>query len=103
GVQQWLSHPKLSMVLRGVHSVLVEEYGLPTWGSYLVCSCYHFSRGTPWFGKESQRIMKCVSRCPPSHLVQVNKANGGEKILFQEQTRQSGCAGWANQVHIFWI
>ncbi|CAL4065164.1 unnamed protein product, partial [Meganyctiphanes norvegica] len=27
---------KLSMVLRGVHSVLVEEYGLPTWGSYLV-------------------------------------------------------------------
>lgn len=24
------------MVLRSVHSVLVEEYGLPTWGSYLV-------------------------------------------------------------------
>lgn len=27
---------QLSMVLRSVHSVLVEDYGLPTWGSYLV-------------------------------------------------------------------
>ena len=24
------------MVLRNVHSVLIEDYGLPTWGSYLV-------------------------------------------------------------------
>lgn len=31
-----LSFLQLSMVLRSVHSVLVEEYGLPTWGSYLV-------------------------------------------------------------------
>ena len=27
---------QLSMVLRSVHSKLVEVYGLPTWGSYLV-------------------------------------------------------------------
>jgi len=27
---------KLSMVLRNVHSVLVKDYGLPEWGSYLI-------------------------------------------------------------------
>ncbi|MCL4136558.1 UNVERIFIED_CONTAM: hypothetical protein GTU68_065919 [Idotea baltica] len=27
---------KFSMVLRGVHTALVEEYGFPTWASYLV-------------------------------------------------------------------
>lgn len=27
---------KLSMVLRGFHSVLVKDYGLPEWGSYLI-------------------------------------------------------------------
>lgn len=27
---------KLSQVLRSIHSQLMEEYGLPTWGSYLI-------------------------------------------------------------------
>ncbi|XP_046400250.1 thioredoxin-related transmembrane protein 1-like [Ischnura elegans] len=27
---------KLSMVLRSIHTKLMEEYGLPTWGSYLI-------------------------------------------------------------------
>lgn len=29
---------KLSQVLRQVHNMLMEEYGLPSWGSYLIFS-----------------------------------------------------------------
>lgn len=46
---------KLSMVLRGVHSVLVEEYGLPTWGSYLV-----FALATIMVGALLGLILVCI-------------------------------------------
>merc|ERR1711962_1462218 len=46
---------KLSMVLRGVHSVLVEEYGLPTWGSYLV-----FALATILVGALLGLVLVCI-------------------------------------------
>ncbi|KAK7053114.1 Thioredoxin-related transmembrane protein 1 [Halocaridina rubra] len=46
---------KLSMVLRGVHSVLVEDYGLPTWGSYLV-----FALATILVGAVLGLILVCI-------------------------------------------
>lgn len=46
---------KLSMVLRSVHSVLVEDYGLPTWGSYLV-----FALATILVGALLGLILVCV-------------------------------------------
>uniref|UniRef100_A0A0P4W2K1 Thioredoxin-related transmembrane protein 1 n=1 Tax=Scylla olivacea TaxID=85551 RepID=A0A0P4W2K1_SCYOL len=46
---------KLSMVLRSVHSVLVEEYGLPTWGSYLV-----FALATILVGALLGLILVCI-------------------------------------------
>ncbi|XP_066938207.1 thioredoxin-related transmembrane protein 1-like [Macrobrachium rosenbergii] len=46
---------KLSMVLRGIHSVLVEEYGLPTWGSYLV-----FALATVVVGALLGLILVCI-------------------------------------------
>lgn len=30
---------KLSQLLRNIHSRLMEDYGLPTWGSYLIFAC----------------------------------------------------------------
>ncbi|XP_069996598.1 thioredoxin-related transmembrane protein 1 [Penaeus vannamei] len=46
---------KLSMVLRGVHSVLVEDYLLPTWGSYLV-----FALATILVGALLGLILVCI-------------------------------------------
>ncbi|XP_068221188.1 thioredoxin-related transmembrane protein 1-like [Palaemon carinicauda] len=46
---------KLSMVLRGIHSLLVEEYGLPTWGSYLV-----FALATVVVGALLGLILVCI-------------------------------------------
>lgn len=46
---------KLSMVLRSVHSVLVEDYGLPTWGSYLV-----FALATILVGALLGLILVCI-------------------------------------------
>ncbi|KAG0718241.1 Thioredoxin-related transmembrane protein 1 [Chionoecetes opilio] len=46
---------KLSMVLRSFHSVLVEEYGLPTWGSYLV-----FALATILVGALLGLILVCI-------------------------------------------
>ncbi|KAK4313409.1 hypothetical protein Pmani_015243 [Petrolisthes manimaculis] len=46
---------KLSMVLRSVHSVLVEDYGLPTWGSYLV-----FALATIFVGALLGLVLVCI-------------------------------------------
>lgn len=27
---------KISMALRGIHNILVEDYGIPYWGSYIL-------------------------------------------------------------------
>ncbi|KAK7872452.1 hypothetical protein R5R35_014247 [Gryllus longicercus] len=46
---------KLSQLLRTVHNNLMEEYGLPTWGSYLIFAC-----GTIVIGALLGLILVCI-------------------------------------------
>ncbi|XP_045457236.1 thioredoxin-related transmembrane protein 1-like [Melitaea cinxia] len=46
---------KLSQALRGVHNMLMETYGLPTWGSYLI-----FAVGTIFIGALLGLILVCI-------------------------------------------
>nr|CAD7413817.1 unnamed protein product [Timema poppensis] len=46
---------KLSQVLRTVHNTLMEEYGLPTWGSYLI-----FAVATIFIGALLGLMLVCV-------------------------------------------
>ncbi|CAH0718422.1 unnamed protein product, partial [Brenthis ino] len=46
---------KLSQALRGVHNMLMETYGLPTWGSYLI-----FAVATIFIGALLGLILVCI-------------------------------------------
>ncbi|XP_049882330.1 thioredoxin-related transmembrane protein 1-like [Pectinophora gossypiella] len=46
---------KLSQVLRSVHTMLMEQYGLPTWGSYLI-----FAIGTILIGALLGLLLVCI-------------------------------------------
>lgn len=65
---------KLSQLLRAVHNRLMEEYGLPTWGSYLI-----FAIATIVLGAILGLVMVCVIDniipCKPS-----DPQSGGKKV-----------------------
>ncbi|XP_065161130.1 thioredoxin-related transmembrane protein 1-like [Atheta coriaria] len=68
---------KLSQVLRQVHNMLMEEYGLPSWGSYLI-----FSIATIFIGAILGLILVCVIDLiyPQKYPAKVDlkKSAGGE-------------------------
>ncbi|KAK4872431.1 hypothetical protein RN001_014460 [Aquatica leii] len=57
---------KLSQMLRGIHSHLMEEFGLPTWGSYLI-----FAIATIILGALLGLILVCIIDFvyPPKQIV----------------------------------
>ncbi|KAI5638248.1 thioredoxin domain-containing protein [Phthorimaea operculella] len=73
---------KLSQVLRSVHTTLMEQYGLPTWGSYLI-----FAIATIFIGALLGLVLVCIIDLlyPPrrhdKQLVtqaEIDKARGGK-------------------------
>ncbi|CAB0043120.1 unnamed protein product [Trichogramma brassicae] len=61
---------KMSQVLRVVHNHLMEEYGLPTWGGYLI-----FAIGTIFLGAFIGLFIVCVIDCiyPPKQFMEQTK------------------------------
>ncbi|KAK6623372.1 hypothetical protein RUM43_009224 [Polyplax serrata] len=70
---------KLSTVLRSVHNYLLEEYGLPAWGSYLVIAL-----ATIIVGIFLGLILVCVIDCiipPKSHTGKAKTTSKGEEEM----------------------
>ncbi|XP_067007173.1 thioredoxin-related transmembrane protein 1 [Anabrus simplex] len=68
---------KLSQILRAVHNQLMEEYGLPTWGSYLI-----FAVATIFIGALLGLVLVCVIDLiypPKPHSVQSPATASSEK------------------------
>ncbi|XP_048488262.1 thioredoxin-related transmembrane protein 1 [Plutella xylostella] len=68
---------KLSQALRGVHNMLMEQYGLPTWGSYLI-----FAVATIFIGALLGLVLVCVidQLYPPKrHYATDKRATGDTK------------------------
>jgi len=75
---------KLSMVLRNVHTTLTEDYGFPSWVSYVA-----FAVATILLGGILGLILVCVIDCvyPPS------RSKGGEGRVVQMQQQEVGDQG----------
>ncbi|XP_054282857.1 thioredoxin-related transmembrane protein 1-like isoform X2 [Macrosteles quadrilineatus] len=94
---------KMSQLLRAVHTRLMEDYGLPTWGSYLI-----FAIATIFVGALLGLVAVCTidllsppKAVPPSSLKQSQKAKGSddeseddlvEEDLVDENTQDSNTA-----------
>ncbi|KAJ2943060.1 hypothetical protein O0L34_g18751 [Tuta absoluta] len=71
---------KLSQALRTVHTMLMEQYGLPTWGSYLI-----FAIATIFMGALLGLVLVCIIDLlyPPRR---------GDKVLTSRAEAEAGAA-----------
>lgn len=75
---------KLSQTLRNIHSRLMEDYGLPTWGSYLI-----FAIGTIFFGALlGLVIVFCIDFFYPPKVSLDSSTSGGTSQF--KQSKYSG-------------
>ncbi|XP_072933846.1 thioredoxin-related transmembrane protein 1-like [Epargyreus clarus] len=79
---------KLSQALRSVHTMLMDTYGLPTWGSYLI-----FAIATIFIGAFLGLILVCVIDLlyPPrrAERVAVTRAEAEQRLKPDRDTRHS--------------
>ncbi|XP_069677514.1 thioredoxin-related transmembrane protein 1 isoform X1 [Periplaneta americana] len=83
---------KLSQVLRAVHNKLMEEYGMPTWGSYLI-----FAVATIIIGALLGLVLVCVIDLiyPPKPVIvqtpteQKFEKNKGEKDGYEDGSKHA--------------
>lgn len=74
---------KMSQVLRGIHNKLMEEFGLPTWGSYLI-----FAIATIILGALLGLLIVCIIDFiyPPKKSYQVKKKSKDDSGFIIEKT-----------------